>query len=161
MPYPIPHAVAGWIGPVRAFTAKAIRHTTTLSYLLAGFHDDGVNFLNTPLSSSFPVNFGESLTFTMQILPSADIIGVGFRTGGSSSATSDLGGTAYWLGVTEVLGPDGQPVADFTLDSATTGIDWTQSFFPIPEPATFGLGAIGSVMLLVLALQRKRQTGKS
>jgi hypothetical protein len=68
----------------------------------------------------------------------------------------DAGNSAYWGGIEAVLDQNGQPVTDYTLSSAS-GVDWTQSSVPVPEPSRIVLMLAGWVAVCGVVSGLKRQ----
>ena len=80
----------------------------------------------------------------------------------AGSAVADFGHSSYWNGISaiSVLDPNtGLYVpADLSLFtiSSPSGLNWAQSFAPVPEPAALWLMSLGSLLLLTAASRRGR-----
>ncbi|MDR7270613.1 hypothetical protein J2X20_003271 [Pelomonas saccharophila] len=80
----------------------------------------------------------------------------------AGSATADFGHSSYWNGISaiSVLDPNtGLYVpADLSLFTiaSPSGLNWAQSFAPVPEPSTLWLMSLGGVLLLTAASRRGR-----
>lgn len=80
----------------------------------------------------------------------------------AGSATADFGHSSYWNGISaiSVLDPNtGLYVpADLSLFTAASasGLNWAQSFAPVPEPSTLLLMSLGGLLLLTAASRRGR-----
>jgi hypothetical protein len=96
-------------------------------------------FLNTPLSATFPIVFGSQREWRFAIDASGTVLGIS----ANSSGLTDLGGTAVWLGITEVRDGAGNVVADYSVQSGS-GTDWSQA---IPEPSASLLVLLAAVLL--------------
>ncbi|KQW46668.1 hypothetical protein ASD88_09840 [Pelomonas sp. Root662] len=70
----------------------------------------------------------------------------------AGSATADFGHSSYWNGISaiSVLDPNSglYVPADLSLFSVSSpsGLDWTKSFAPVPEPSTLWLMAVGGLV---------------
>ncbi len=95
-----------------------------------------------------PIGGSFSISFNLWTQGSA---GGGNNTGSGSYSTS---ANAYWNGVLELTTWDGVPVSDFTLLN-DTGVDFANSFAPVPEPEHYA--AFSGASLLAFALWRRGQ----
>lgn len=65
----------------------------------------------------------------------------------SGTATFDLAHSLYWAGLSDVRDNAGNLVTTFSI-SSDSGVDWTRSLVPVPEPSSqllfcFGLAGLG------------------
>jgi MYXO-CTERM domain-containing protein len=111
------------------------------------------NFLNIPLSATFPIVFGSSRQWQFSISADAEIFGVS----PNEIAVADLGDTALWGGVSSVRDAEGNLIASFSVTSAS-GTDWSQAASEpsssVPEGPSLALSALGIIALL--ATRRRR-----
>lgn len=121
----------------------------------SGIHD----FTTTiTLGTAFTVT--ERLTLhTSKIDCSGSELQCSFSAAGS--AVADFGHSSYWNGISaiSVLDPNTglytpADLSQFTIASAS-GLNWAQSFAPVPEPSTLWLMALGG-LLLTAAVRRAR-----
>lgn len=103
----------------------------------------------TALSLSIPIVFGQNTGLFLSL----DAQALATYYVGSSTWKSDASHSLYWGGISAVLDQSGQPVS-FDVSSAS-GADYLHTFAPtVPEPATYLIFTVGS---LVIAIQRRRR----
>ncbi|MFO1228583.1 PEP-CTERM sorting domain-containing protein [Roseateles sp.] len=94
--------------------------------------------INQDLNFNVTVKLGTP--FELGIFSRASVGTAGAGPNWFSEATSDFASTLTWQGISGVkLGGN---AIGYTL-SSQSGIDWTQAYAPVPEPASWGLLAVG------------------
>lgn len=80
----------------------------------------------------------------------------------AGSATADFGHSSYWNGISAIslLDPNTglyvpADLSMFTIASPS-GLNWAQSFAPVPEPSSMWLMALGGLVLFTAASRRAR-----
>ena len=76
---------------------------------------------------------------------------------GCASGTADCSATSWWLGFSEVLDPDEDPVDDLTA-VGSGGVD---RVYPVPEPTPWLLPAAGLGCLVALCQVRGRPSRRA
>lgn len=122
----------------------------------SGIHNLKINF-----TMGLPFTVTERLTLhTRKIDCGGSELQCSFSAAGS--ATADFGHSSYWNGISaiSVLDPNTglyvpQDLSLFTVTSPS-GLNWAQSFAPVPEPSSLWLMSLGGLLLLTVASRRAR-----
>jgi hypothetical protein len=149
-PSTIPARLAGECGG----WALCARQYSGFGFFDGEFTVSTVTFSNfTPVVLlTIPVTFGSptTLTYTLDVSVDAQAASFADGLGTASTGASDYSRTVLWAGITGVFGPDGQPLADFSVTS-TSGFDYRMA---VPEPGT---GALLAASLALLGLAKRRR----
>ena len=121
-----------------------IEHNKSAVYQV-GFAPEGSDFMNTPISTTFPITFGAKRTWNFSISAEGSVHG--FTA--DATGLGDLGSTALWQGISEVRDSSGNLVGNYTLTSES-GTNWRQA---VPEP---GVMLMAGVAAMLAGLRRRR-----
>jgi hypothetical protein len=105
--------------------------------------------VDTVVTLDLPVTLGQPWQFGLYARAVAG--SASFGPNWISEANNDFLSTITWQGINGVT-VGGQPIA-FSV-SSQSGIDWTRSFAPIPEPATWAMLALGLAGIAACAQRR-------
>lgn len=112
--------------------------------------EDGETVVEGQISTTFavvgtvPIVFGSVVRADVSLSTTASAS----AGGGSALAYANFGHTAWWGGILAVRDAEGQ-VVQYTANASGTGIDWTQTRVPVPEPGQ--LPALLGGLLALLA----------
>jgi hypothetical protein len=110
----------------------------------------GNRIVNRSVLFTVPFTFGTAFehgVFALSIAKTRSVSGVS----GVSTSAIDFTNTVTWNGINQVLDNNGNPVAGWSMTSAS-GTNWAG---PVPEPASFAALGLGAATLL-----RRRRTKK-
>lgn len=110
--------------------------------------DDGHTIIEGQSSTAFaitgsvPIVFGSVIRADVSLSTDASAV----ANGGSASAYAYFGHTAWWGGIVDVRDAQGEVVA-YTAVASETGIDWSESMAPVPEPRQTLMLVVGVLAL--------------